>query len=288
MYAWMMRAAGAALGWVAVGAAVAGPASVTVPFCDAGFFGADGRSSKEDGEALGAPTTVPGFANYHAGLSTSLTFEDEEVRNFFVFDWTDALASFGGTIPGPVRSATLRLYNPGTKPDGADGYSSPDATETYYLSDSGAASPAMVMDHYDHPLSVGPFAGVDESGDAMFVYSELASGPEFGSVAISAADDGSYVEIPLTPIGLDFLNLELGEFDMFGDPFFAFGGKITTIGGTPGGADEPDEIAFGFTHPNGFGSPDTSAAPPELLLTFVPEPASVVLLAVGVVMSRRR
>lgn len=282
------RAAAAALGWTVAASAAAGPTTVTVPFFDAGFFGADGRSSKEDGEALGAPTTVPTFANYHVGLSTSLLFEDEEVRNFFVFDWADALASLGGTIPGPIVAATLKLYNPGLVPDGADGYSSPDPTETYYLSDTGGASPAMVMDHYDHPDSAGPFAGVDESGDAIFVYSELASGPEFGTVEISAADNGSYVEIPLTPIGVDFLNLELGEFDMFGDAFFAFGGKITTIGGTPGGADEPDEIAFGFTHPNGFGSPDTTATPPELLLTFVPEPAGVVLLLAGVVVTRRR
>ena len=59
---------------------------VTVPFTDSGFFGEDGRSSKEDGEVMGFdPTVFPGFANYHVGLSTGLTGPDVVVRNFFIF-----------------------------------------------------------------------------------------------------------------------------------------------------------------------------------------------------------
>ena len=55
--------------------------------------------------------------------------------------------------------------------------------------------------------------------------------------------------------------------------------------------DDPYEEAFGFTHPNGMGSPDTSATPPFLELTFVPEPATLALLAVGglaVIRKRRK
>jgi len=271
------------------GALSAGAEMVTVPFHDAGFFGEDGRSSKEDAEALGKSTTVPTFANHHVGLSAGYevvdpgppaVFADAEVRNYFVFDWADVLTALGGPPPGPIVSATLGVYNPSEELNGEDGYISPDATETYLLSDTGSKSPTEVMDHYDHPDSSGPFAGTDESGDAIAVYTELASGPTFGLVEMSAADNGDYVEIPFTAMGVDFLNLKLGEFSGGGDTFFAFGGKLTTIGGsTTDATDDPFEEVFGFTHPNGEGSPDTSATPPVLALEFIPEPSALMMLA---------
>ena len=254
---------------------------VDVPFYDSGYFGADGRNSKEDGEAMGAPTTVPTFANYHVGLSDGYSdppYPDTEMRNFFVFDWGAVLVPFGGAIPGPILSATLKLYNPGTGPDGADGYDSSDASETYYVSDIGTKTPAEVMGHYDHPYYGGP----DESAAAIAVYTELAAGSEFASVSVSSADNGTDVDIPLLPIGVDYLNTLLGDYDMSGGVLdkFAFGGKVTTIDGVMGDAtDDPYEEIFGYTHPNGEVSPDTSGTPPMIEIVFAPEPATLALLA---------
>jgi hypothetical protein len=83
------------------------PIAVTAEMFDSGFFHEDGRSSKEDGEMMGLPTTPPGFANYHVGLSAGygivdpdpLTYTDVETRNFFVFDFGELLAPFGGEVP---------------------------------------------------------------------------------------------------------------------------------------------------------------------------------------------
>lgn len=214
------------------------PITVGAEMYDSGFFHEDGRSSKEDGEILGVPTTPPGFANYHVGLSAGygivdldpLTYTDVETRNFFVFDFAELLAPFGSGVPGPILSATLYPYNPGVATDGIDGYLSPDGSETYVVADVGTTIPEL-MDHYDHP-EVTPFAGIDESGLAADIFYGLASGPAFGSVTVSAADNGTFVEIPLTTAGMDYLAMELGEYETLSDPFFAFGGKLTSIGGS--------------------------------------------------------
>lgn len=296
---------GLALAW-APSSAFAATTTVTVDFFDAGFFGSDGRNSKEDGEALGKPTTAPTFANYHAGLSsgyspTGAPFPDKEVRNFFIFDWTEIVFALGGPPPGEIIGATLHLYNPGDGvgdpgSDGMDGYVSPDASEDYLLSDIGAKTPAEVMDHYDHPFG-GPYSGTDESGDAMMVFDELASGPTFATVTMSSADDGTYVDLVLSAIGIDYLNIDLADFGSGGDDFVGFGGKVTTItpgqeepGDTMAPIDDPDEEVFGFTHPNGEGLPDTSATPPSLTLVFAPEPGTGLLLGLGLALvgARRR
>jgi hypothetical protein len=271
------------------------PIAVTAEMFDSGFFHEDGRTSKEDGEMMGLPTTPPGFANYHVGLSAGygivdpdpLTYTDVETRNFFVFDFGELLAPFGGEVPSLPFSATLYLYNPGVPTDGLDGYLSPDASETYVVADAGSL-PAALMDHYDHP-EVTPFAGIDESGLAAGVFYGLASGPVFGSAIVSAADNGTFVEIPFTTAGLDYLTMELGEYETLGDPFFAFGGKLTSIGGSDEDEiDDPYEEIFAYTHPNGSTSPDTSGMLPYVEITFddpspgtVPEPSTLVLSVVG-------
>jgi len=271
------------------------PIAVTAEMFDSGFFHEDGRSSKEDGEIFGVPTTPPGFSNYHVGLSAGygivdldpLTYTDVETRNFFVFDYAELLVPFGSTVPGPILSATLYLYNPGVATEGIDGYLSPDASETYVVADVGTTIPEL-MDHYDHP-EVTPFAGIDESGLAADIFYGLASGPAFGGVTVSAADNGTFVEIPFTTAGIDYLTMELGEYETLGDPFFAFGGKLTSIGGSDEDEiDDPYEEIFAYTHPNGSTSPDTSGMMPYIEVTFddlplsgVPEPSTLVLCVVG-------
>jgi hypothetical protein len=254
-------------------------ATVTVDFHDAGFFGSDGRNSKEDAEALGFVTTPGGFANYHVGLSDGYSlppFPDIEVRNFFVFSWADVLAALGGPPSGPITSATLSLYNPGLAANGVDGYISGDASEIYKLSDIGPTTTLALMDKYDHPFYGGP----DETGGAMMVFSSLGTGPVFGGAVLTPASNGTYVDISLTPAGLGYLNSKLGAHLMGGDVFVGFGGKLESITpGTIGGIGDPYEEVFAFTHPGTEGSPDTSLTPPKLTLTFVPEPASGMLAA---------
>jgi hypothetical protein len=168
-----------------------------------------------------------------------------------------------------------------------DGYLSPDPSETYVVADVGTTIPELI-DHYDHP-EVTPFAGIDESGLAAGVFYGLASGPVFGSAIVSAADNGTFVEIPFTTAGLDYLTMELGEYETLGDPFFAFGGKLTSIGGSDEDEiDDPFEEIFAHTHPNGSASPDTSGMLPyiemtfdDLLLSGVPEPSTLLLSVVG-------
>lgn len=264
-------------------AAAAHALTITVDFHDAGFFGMDGRSSKEDAEALGFPTTPGAFANYHAGLSDGYSappYPDSEVRNFFVFGWADVAAAYGGTPTGPVVAAKLSLYNPGVGANGVDGYISVDPEETYVVSDIGPKSPADVMAHYDHPFYGGP----DEAGAAASVFAALGTGPVFGMATLSAADNGAYVDIPLSPGALGYLNSKLGSYLSGGDPFVAFGGRVVSItSGALGGVGDPYEEVFAFTHPGPYGSPATSASPPRLSLTFVPLPASGGFCLLGVV-----
>lgn len=266
--------------------------TITVDFFDAGFFGSDGRNSKEDADALGFSTAPGGFSNYHVGLSDGYAagppYPDTEVRNFFVFDWDEVAFVLGGPAPGPIVSATLSLYNPGLVADGADGYDSVSAFETYTVSDTGPYPAAAVMEHYDHPFYGGP----DESGLAMMIFDALGTGPSFGTVDVSAADNGSYVDIVFTGMGLGYLNGMFDDYLLGGDTFVSFGGKLDTITpGAPGGTEDPYEEIFAYTHPGTEGSPDTSATPPKLTLTFIPEPTTPLLIGAAALLAvplRRR
>ncbi|KKL57962.1 hypothetical protein LCGC14_2230160 [marine sediment metagenome] len=119
---------------------------------------------------------------------------------------------------------------------------------------------------------------------AIAVFDGLAAGPEFGTYEASSDDNGDYIPIDLSEGGLDYLNDLLGLFDSSGGTAdkFAFGGKLVSIGGSlDDEVDDPYEEVFAKTHPNGEGTPDTSGTPPYLELVFTPEPATLVLLAIG-------
>ena len=184
-------------------------------------------------------------ANYFAG------FGGITGRNFFVFD----LSSVSGTI----TAATLKLYNPASGVDGAggNGYSSPDATETYDLT-STTSTPAQ--------LAAG---GVP-------AYNTLGTGTSFNSKSISNADNGTDVLLSFNAAGLSTLNGGIGG-------LIAVGGQITSISG---GA---TQVAFFFTHQT------SGLHRPTLTITTTsssaPEPGTLALLALGMVggiVARRR
>ena len=97
---------------------------------------------------------------------------DNNFHNFAVFDLS--------SISLLIQSATLMLFNGGTPLNSENGYISPDPFETYAVS------------------NVATDIGVLISGDGgLAAYDDLADGTLYGSVAVSAADNGTFVEVAL-------------------------------------------------------------------------------------------
>lgn len=117
-----------------------------------------------------------------------------QYHNFLVFD----LAS----VPGTIRSATLRLEVP------PGGFSSADGVEDFEL----------------HEVTTDPATlDVDASGQTA-IYADLADGPVFGTRQYSAADIGTITEIELNGAAIAALNATAGD-------LFAIGGALTSIVG---------------------------------------------------------
>ena len=134
--------------------------------------------------------TTAGMANdnYIAGNSA------RPIRNFFAFDLSG--------ITENITSATLSIWNPD------NGFSSNSGSENYSL----------------YHVSTDVMQLIDgTTGDNMAVYTDLGSGLTFGSYMATAADNGSFVDIPLNGTALTALNNATG--------LFAFGGAVTTISG---------------------------------------------------------
>jgi hypothetical protein len=209
---------------VAVLLASTHPASaVAIPSADAGWYDETGFHD-------------PSNLNYVAGacfaIGSCSTVQPLEYRNFFVFDLTSVVT--------PVAAATLRLSNP------PGGYISPDASETYTVTDVSTSIASLV----------GGTGG-------LAAFTDLGSGAVYGSLMMTAADNGTVVSIVFSPAGLAAINGALGG-------TFAVGGFVTTIGG-----------GFPFTELV-FGSSGSLSDTRELDLTLVPEPSSMLLLASGV------
>ena len=178
----------------------------------------------------------PALTNYVAG--TDSTPVQTVHRNFMVFDLTGI-----GTILG----AQLRLFNPGEDP--FLGYISADASETYAVFDVSTDIPSLLN-------GTGGVSAFDDLGD----------GTMYGSVAMSAADNGTFVEITLNGDALTALNSAAG--------LFAFGGAVTTLSGAE------REFVFGFS---GF-SGDPADGDTQIVLDTVnpvPEPGTLILLGSG-------
>jgi hypothetical protein len=254
----------------------------TLTAVDTGFYNAAGRHAKYDGGVLGATTAT---FNYSTGAIDETPFlgsaPDVPRKSYFTFDLT-------GIASGTITAATLNLYMP------ASGYSG-GATETYGIYGTMVpGSPAMTGLADDLTMvwdltDTSPGGGLDK---AMMLYGVLGDTKStiaaFGTLTLSASSAGTTGSIAFTSTGLTYLNL------------FA-GGRVVLAGildslDTAGAPDEdPDEYVYGFTAPvisgvvpwdmTGF----TPTPTPELVLSVIPEPSSLLLtLGALIVFVRRR
>jgi hypothetical protein len=164
-----------------------------------------------------------------------------EYRNFFVFDLTAI------PVTDTVVSATLRLFNPAISLPAilANGYSSPDLSETYEVVEVTTPVPLLIL------------------GGTLLtpIYNDLGDGTVFGTRAVSAADNGANVDIALDAAGVAAIDAGVG--------LFALGGHVSTL--TSG---FPNEFVFGST-----GA--TSLRQLVIETNAVPEPGSGALVGVG-------
>lgn len=226
---WARRPRG--LGWIGLFAllatAPAAAAPIVINAFDSGWYD-DGGDHFASNE------------NYQVGMRGT------EYRNFVVFD----LSTIAGAT---IQSVELWLENPNDV--SGPGFDSPDAFETYVLYDVGPTSMST--------LTVGGPGG--PVGQAVFA--DLGSGSSYGSVDVTAADNGGIVQIALNQDALDAIAL---------GGVIAFGGAITTHQNDP----LIREFAYGW-------SDETSLR--QLVVTVVPEPGTAGLLALGLgVLATRR
>ena len=93
----------------------------------------------------------------------------------------------------------------------------------------------------------------------MAAYTDLGSGVVYGSRTMTATDMGTLVEITLNPAAIAALDSATG--------LIGIGGSLTTLDGV---------VNSEFTFGSSGGPTDTT----ELRLTLVPEPSTLLLLAV--------
>jgi hypothetical protein len=186
--------------------------------------------------------------NYRVGLSPITT--TPEHRNFFIFD----LTSYPPVPPGDVTGVALKLYLPkagvGVPPDPGMGYISPDPTEIYTVT---ATAPPVTLEDPIHSM-----------GEAIMIFDSLGTGPLAGEIEVSAADNGTFVTIPLVPGVAAAVN------GLLGSGRISMGGRIKTFDGT-----HIDELLFAFTD---LELPHMVGKSPMLVITTVPEPGVAVLL----------
>lgn len=146
------------------------------------------------------------------------------------------------SVTGPVTGATLRLFNP------PGGFASTRLSETYTVYDVSTPVPTLMATHFG------------STGEAIFA--DLGSGVPFGSRAVSGADNGTVISFSLNAAVVVALNNAAGG-------FFALGGRLER---ERTGA--PPYHLF-----RGTGGPGDVRQ--LVLITAVPEPASMLLLGTG-------
>src|SRR4051812_12524099 len=155
-------------------------------------------------------------------------------RNFFVFDLS--------SISQAIESARLALFVPGPV---LPGYKSPDPSENYESHDV-----------------VTPLSTLLNGTGGVAAWNDLGTGVVYGSRTMTAADNGTIVEITLNSSAINALNAALGR-------LFALGGSLITLDTIPN-----DEYTFRFA---------TDLDITQLRLTLVPEPSTLILLATAAI-----
>lgn len=179
---------------------------------------------------------TPQNQNYQTGF-----FDGTERRSFFVFDLS--------TVSGTVTAATLRLFNPLVSPT-LTGYQSPDPSETLEIYDVTTSAASVT----------GAAAGVGG-------FSDFGSGTLYGSKTVSAADNGTVVEIVLNASAVAAIDS--------GSGLFLLGGALSTLSGTE------NQYVFGFSTAS-FAGDDVRQLVLEVREeTPIPEPSTVGLTVLG-------
>jgi hypothetical protein len=181
--------------------------------------------------------------NYLTGQLTN------ERRSFFVFDLSG--------VSGTIQSATLRLFNPEVSAF-LHGYVSPSPTETLNIYDVTTAAGSIT----DGTAGVAGFA-------------DLGSGSVYGTRSVSAADNGTAVEIALNSAAIAGMQSATG--------LFLLGGALSSISGPA------DQYVFGFSMA-GFVTDHTRELVLDVAPAAVPEPGTVIygLVGLGLVLVGRR
>ena len=173
----------------------------------------------------------PGNTNYLVGDLSGATCSqacNSDYRNFFVFD----LSGFSQ----PILSAQLALFVP------VEGFRSLDPSENYELHDI-----------------VTPIATLRNGTGGLSAHTDLGSGVVYGSRTMTAADNGSVVEITLNSAAISALDAATG--------LIGIGGSITTLDGLAN-----DELTFGGT---------VNGTEITELRIIVPEPSTLILFAIS-------
>ncbi len=181
--------------------------NVTLNALDSGWYKPDGSHNADND-------------NYIAGKVGAAG----ELRNFFVFDLS--------TIRGPIRSATLRIFHPGS------GYNSVDAQETYTTFDVSTAIADLMA----------------TNSTRTDIHADLGSGSTYGSVQVLDPSNNVVVELSLNGSGLAALNSAQG--------LVAIGGALTSLRG------QDDEYIFGGSDGSGLRQLVLTVGSPVLISEF--------------------
>jgi hypothetical protein len=233
--------------------------SFSLAATDAGFVTEKGGSAKGDGTVASGATFnySVGFELHYSTGALGAPLAPMLRKNYFVFDLTDVTA--------PLTSATLKLWTGKLE--------SADPAELFVLhgpadmglavslaADLAAGTTTAEFDEPDDPL-------VLEAGD---LFGLLTAGPPLAPpFAVTSADDGSFIDIALSPDGVAYLSGFIGTKVLLS-------GFVPSIDGMP--PDVPQQ-PFGFTGPD---IPGGDPLTPMLILGVVPEPPAVALAFAGV------
>ena len=165
----------------------------------------------------------PGNDNYITGQVGRSDYHD-----FFTFDLTG--------VTGTITNATLHLFEPSGTNFASGGFVTTQASETFQVFTYG-----------------GNISTLDAGGQVPGVYNGLVSGTLAGSVSVSAANGGTFVDISLNAAALAALNIGEGG-------LFAFGGDLL---GVPDGQ-LTQRTVFANSSVDDVGAPDGNT---QLILT---------------------